>query len=136
MPEGPVDILVIEDSVTDLELMLYAWREKGLAERAKTVRDGAEALDFLFYSDHLPKVILLDLKLPKLHGLEVLRQVKSHPRTCTIPVVVLTSSGEECDVAESYRLGANSYVVKPVAWEEFKQTVTQVALYWTAVNRV
>lgn len=135
-PEGPADILVVEDSPTDLELMLYAWREKGLTRRARVVRDGAEALDFLFHSERLPKVILLDLKLPKVHGLEVLRQVKSHPRTRTIPVVVFTSSGEESDVVESYRLGANSYVVKPVPWEEFKQAVTEVALYWTTVNQV
>jgi two-component system response regulator len=136
MPEGPADILVVEDSPTDLELMCHAWREKGLACCARVVRDGAEALELLFGSERLPKVILLDLKLPKVNGLDVLRQVKSHPRTRSIPVVVLSSSSEERDVAESYRLGANSYVVKPVAWEEFKQTVTQVALYWTTVNQI
>lgn len=135
MPEGRADILLVEDSATDLELVLYAWREKGLNRATKVARDGAEALEFLFQSRHLPKVILLDLKLPKVHGLEVLRQVKSHPRTRAIPVVVFTSSGEESDVVESYRLGANSYVVKPVAWEEFKQTVTQLALYWTTINQ-
>jgi CheY-like chemotaxis protein len=125
-----VDILLVEDNQDDCELALRALRREPLANNIFIVRDGEQALNFLFCAgayadrtfDHPPKLVLLDLKLPKVNGLEVLKQVKSDPRTRHIPVVVLTSSKEERDLAASYNLGANSYIQKPVDFEQFRQT--------------
>lgn len=143
MNENPVEILLVEDNPNDVELTLHALRENKLSNRIEVVRDGAEALDFIFgagpYSerrkDEHPKIILLDLKLPKVDGLEVLRQIKSDPRTQKIPVVVLTSSHEDPDIQESYRLGVNSYIVKPVDFEQFTEAVRQLGLYWLLLNQ-
>ncbi len=137
-----VEILLVEDNPNDVELTLHALRKNNLANRIEVVRDGAEALDFIFCTgayarrkiEQAPKVILLDLKLPKVDGLEVLRRVKADPRTRAIPVVVLTSSREERDIVESYRLGVNSYIVKPVDFQQFSEAVHQVELYWLLVN--
>ena len=137
-----VDILLIEDNPHDVELTLRALRTHNLANNVVVVRDGAEALDFFFGSgayanrkiENAPKVALLDLKLPKVDGLEVLRTIKSDERTKGIPVVVLTSSREEQDVVESYKLGVNSYLVKPVVFDQFIDVVTQLGLYWLLVN--
>ncbi len=138
-----VEILLVEDNPTDAELAMRALRKSNLANKLVWVKDGAEALDFVFaagsYSGRRiqngPKVILLDLRLPKVDGMEVLRRVKSDERTRTIPVVVLTSSKEDRDVAESYRLGVNSYISKPVAFEEFAKVVSELGLYWMLVNK-
>ncbi len=137
-----VEILLVEDNPNDEELTLRALRKHNLANRVHVVRDGAEALEFIFatgaYTDRKvengPKVILLDLKLPKVDGLEVLRRVKSDERTKATPVVVLTSSREERDVVESYKLGVNSYIVKPVDFDQFIQAVTQLGMYWMLLN--
>ena len=137
-----VEILLVEDNPTDLELTLHALSRHNLTNRIEIVRDGAEALDFIFctgaYADrHIsdnPKVILLDLKLPKVSGLEVLKRVKSDPRTKHIPVVVLTSSGEQRDVIDSYQLGVNSYITKPVDFDQFTEAVRQFGLYWLLLN--
>lgn len=134
MAENPVEILLVEDNPNDVELTLHALKRNHLTNRVHIVRDGAEALDFLFGSgssldrpiQETPRVILLDLKLPKVDGLEVLRRVKGDPRTRMIPIVVLTSSREERDVVESYRLGVNSYIIKPVDFEQFTEAVRQV----------
>ena len=138
-----VEILLVEDNPNDEELTLRALRKHNLANRVHVVRDGAEALEFIFatgaYTDRKmengPKVILLDLKLPKVDGLEVLRRVKSDERTKATPVVVLTSSREERDVVESYKLGVNSYMVKPVDFDQFIQAVSQLGLYWLLLNQ-
>jgi CheY-like chemotaxis protein len=138
-----VDILLVEDSPTDVELTLRSLQRARLANPIFTVRDGAEALDFLFgtgaHADRAgaapPKVIFLDLKLPKVSGLEVLEQLKSDPRTRDIPVVVLTSSEGAPDIKESYRLGANSYLVKPVDFEKFLEAVAHAGLYWLIHNK-
>jgi CheY-like chemotaxis protein len=138
-----VEILLVEDNPNDEELTLRALRKNNLANRVHVVRDGAEALEFIFatgpYSDRKvengPKVILLDLKLPKVDGLEVLRRIKSDDRTKLTPVVVLTSSREERDVVESYKLGVNSYMVKPVDFDQFIQAVSQLGLYWLLLNQ-
>ena len=126
-----VEILLVEDNPQDLELALHALRKANLANRIQVARDGAEALDFIFCEgayaarkiEDIPKVILLDLKLPKVDGLEVLQRIKADPRTRTIPVVVLTSSKEQSDVVESYKLGVNSYIVKPVNFDQFAEAV-------------
>ena len=143
MNDRPVEILLVEDNPNDVELTLHALKKNNIANRIEIVRDGAEALDFIFCTgayaprniDHAPKVILLDLKLPKVDGLEVLRQIKSDPRTRTIPVVVLTSSREERDIVESYNLGVNSYIVKPVDFEQFTEAVRHLGLYWLLLNQ-
>ena len=143
MVERPVEILLVEDNPNDVELALHALKKNNIANRIEVARDGAEALDFIFcagaYSqrnmDNPPKVILLDLKLPKVDGLEVLRQIKSDPRTRAIPVVVLTSSREDRDIVESYHLGVNSYIVKPVDFEQFTEAVHTLGLYWLLLNQ-
>ena len=137
-----VEILLVEDNPHDLELAKRALRKSNLANRIQVARDGAEALDFIFgEGDHAgrpvedtPKVILLDLKLPKVDGLEVLRRIKEDPRTKSIPVVMLTSSKEQNDVVESYKLGVNSYIVKPVNFERFAEAVQQLGFYWLLLN--
>lgn len=137
-----VEILLVEDNPNDVELALHALGKHKLANHIQVVRDGAEALDFIFaegaYSDRRvengPKVILLDLKLPKIDGLEVLRRVKADPRTKHIPVVVLTSSSEERDVVESYELGVNSYITKPVDFDQFTEAVRHLGYYWLLLN--
>ncbi len=143
MTEKPVQILLVEDDPNDVELTLHALKKHNLANRVEVVRDGAEALEFIFCSgayahrsvENGPRVILLDLQLPKVDGLEVLRRVKADPRTKMIPVVVLTSSREERDVVESYKLGVNSYIVKPVDFEQFTESVRQLGLYWVLLNQ-
>lgn len=143
MSEHDVEILLVEDNPNDEELTLHALRRNKVSNRIHVVRDGAEALEFIFcggaYADrsiyNSPKVILLDLKLPKVDGLEVLRRVKGDERTHDIPVVVLTSSREERDLVESYKLGVNSYIVKPVDFDQFTDCVRQIGLYWMLVNQ-
>jgi CheY-like chemotaxis protein len=138
-----VEILLVEDNPNDVELTLHALKKNNLANHIEIVRDGAEALDFLFCRgvfaerdmESGPKVVLLDLKLPKVDGLEVLKQIRSDPRTKAIPVVVLTSSREERDIADSYNLGVNSYVAKPVDFEQFTEAVRQLGLYWLLLNQ-
>jgi two-component system, response regulator len=138
-----VEILLVEDNPRDVEMTLRALKKRNLANKVHVAKDGAEALDYLFatgaYADrdknHLPKVVLLDLKLPKVSGLDVLRKVKGDERTRTIPVVVLTSSQEETDMIESYRLGVNSYIVKPVDFDKFVDAVSEVGLYWLVINK-
>ena len=139
---GKVEILLVEDNPTDAELSIRALRRHYLADKLVWVKDGVEALDFLFYEGAYAdrkgealKVVLLDLRLPKIDGLEVLRRMRADSRTKLLPVVVLTSSKETSDVVESYRLGANSFISKPVGFDEFSDTVAQLGLYWLAVNR-
>lgn len=137
------EILLIDDDPADVELTLHALRAENLSNRIQVARDGAEALDILFcrgpYSDRTfeepPRIVLLDLKLPKIDGLELLRSLKSDVRTQAIPVVVLTSSREERDRVMSYRLGVNSYIQKPVDFEQFRQVIKQLGLYWLVVNQ-
>ena len=140
----PVDILIVEDSPEDLELALRALRKANLALRIEVARDGQDALDFLFCTgahvdrrvEDKPSVVLLDLKLPKVDGLEVLRAHRSTiARTRTIPTVVLTSSNEETDIVKSYELGVNSYVVKPVNFDQFAAAVQKLGLYWLLLNQ-
>jgi two-component system response regulator len=139
----PIDILLVEDNPQDAELTIRALRGRGLANRLLVVGDGAEALDFVFcrgrYTDrqmtHPPKVILLDVRLPKLNGLEVLREIKADPRTHSIPVVMVTSSQEDPDVKAAYELGANSYVVKPVEFDAFMDVMSNLGFYWLLVNQ-
>ena len=139
-----VEILLVEDNPTDAELCIRALKKHNLANKLVWVKDGAEALDFIFgtgaYSGRTangkpPKVILLDLRLPKVDGLEVLRRIKSDERTKAIPVVVVTSSKEDRDVAESYKLGVNSFISKPVAFEEFADKMSHLGMYWLLINR-
>lgn len=130
-----IDILLVEDNANDAELTLRALKQRNLANQVHVCRDGAEAIDFFARSKGpVPKVILLDLKLPKVDGLEVLRHYKAHERTKTIPVVVLTSSREGPDIERAYALGANSYIVKPVDFEAFARAVSEVGLYWLLLN--
>lgn len=144
-PSNPVaaaGILLVEDNPRDAELTLRTLKKHNLANQVTWVKDGAEAIDFVFGAsddsngtvEHLPQLILLDLKLPKVDGHEVLHRMKSDPRTRAIPVVMLTSSREEADVDRSYALGVNSYIVKPVEFESFAQAVTQVGMYWLLLN--
>jgi two-component system response regulator len=139
----PIELLLIEDNPQDLELALLALHQGSIPPRIHVSRDGAEALDFIFchgpfaerHITNQPKVILLDLKLPKIDGLEVLKRLKEDPRTAMIPVVVLTSSKEQSDVVESYKLGVNSYIVKPVNFERFTEAVRDLGLYWMRLNQ-
>lgn len=139
----PVEILLVEDNPQDLELALRALRKAKLSNRVQVARDGEEAIEFIFCEgphatrnmDDAPRLILLDLKLPKIHGLEVLRRLKTDLRTRRIPVVVLTSSKEQRDVIESYHLGVNSYIVKPVNFESFVSSVQQLGMYWLLLNQ-
>jgi len=138
-----VDILLVEDNPTDAELTLRALKKHNLTNNVEWVKDGAAALDFLFRrgdyavrGNSNPRVVLLDLRLPKVDGLEVLKQMRANEPTRLIPVVVMTSSKEERDVVASYQLGANSFVSKPVGFEEFARTVAELGLYWMLVNRV
>lgn len=137
--EGEVEILLVEDDPAELELTLHVLRAEKLCNRVRVARDGEEALCHLFGSESrnrsLPRLILLDLKLPKIDGFEVLRRIKTSERTHDIPVVVLTSSREERDRVESYRLGVNSYIQKPVNFEDFRSVVKQIGMYWLLVNQ-
>lgn len=138
-----VEVLLVEDNPDDIQLTLHAFKKNNFSNRIVIVRNGEEALDFLFcrgsYAERSisqrPKVILLDLKLPKVDGLEVLRQIKSDPRTQTIPVVVMTSSDDERDIVESYHFGVNSYIVKPLDFQRFVEAVRQLGLYWLLLNQ-
>ena len=139
MSQQAVEILLIEDNPADVELTLAALRRNNLANQIHVCRDGEEALQYLLADDGSTaaalKLVLLDLKLPKVDGLEVLRAIKSDPRTQALPVVVLTSSREERDLVESYRLGTNSYIQKPVNFAEFREIVRQIGLYWLVINQ-
>ena len=138
-----VDILLVEDTQDDIDLALHALRQGKLANTIFVVRDGEEALEFLFCRgpfsersiDRPPKLVLLDLKLPKVDGLQVLKAVKGDPRTKTIPIVIMTSSKEERDMVESYNSGVNSYIQKPVDFDQFRNTVKTLGLYWLVVNQ-
>ena len=138
-----IEILLVEDSPEDAEMTMRALRKRNLANQVYWVKDGAEALDYLFATGqyagrdkkHPPKLVLLDIKMPRIDGIEVLRRIKASDLR-TIPVVVMTSSNEERDVLESYRLGVNSYIVKPVLFEAFLDTVAKIGLYWVLSNRV
>jgi len=142
-PSEIVEILLVEDNPHDLALTLRALKKAHLANHIQVCRDGEEAVDFLFAKgafasrniDQTPKVVLLDIKLPKVDGLEVLRRIKSDPHTKIIPVVMLTSSKEQRDVIESYNLGVNSYIVKPVNFDGFFAAIEQLGLYWLLVNQ-
>jgi len=133
MPEE-VEILLVEDNPNDAELTLRALKQRKLANQVHLCRDGAEAMEFFDAAGPVPKVVLLDLKLPKMDGLEVLRRLKADQRTKAIPVVILTSSREEPDIERAYELGANSYIVKPVDFEAFARAVSEVGLYWLLLN--
>jgi two-component system response regulator len=143
MNTDEVDILLADDSQDDIDLTLHALRGENLANHVFVVRDGEEALEFLFCTgphagrsfDHPPKLVLLDLKMPKVDGMQVLKQLKSDSRTKTIPVVLMTSSREERDLANGYELGVNSYIQKPVDFAEFRKAVKSLGLYWLVTNR-
>jgi len=142
MNDSPIELLLVEDNPADQELTLHVLKRHNLANRVKIARDGAEALEFLFGSESeprteetVPRIILLDLKLPKVSGLEVLGRLKADPRTKHIPVVVLTSSRQDADLARCYELGVNSYVVKPVDFGQFAEAVRQLGLYWLLLNQ-
>ena len=138
-----VEVLLVEDNASDAEMTIRALKKNNLANRLLHLKDGAQALDFIFaegeYADrqikHTPKVILLDLKMPKVNGKEVLQKIKSDARTRKIPVVVLTSSREDPDIKDCYDLGVNGYVVKPVEFDEFHKAISDLGLYWMVVNQ-
>ena len=140
---NPVEILLVEDNADDLDMTTRALRKANLANKIQVARDGVEALEFIFGEgahagrkiESVPKLILLDLKLPKVDGFEVLKRIKGDPRTKLIPVVILTSSKEQRDVIESYQLGVNSYIVKPVNFEAFVQAVADLGMYWMLLNQ-
>jgi CheY-like chemotaxis protein len=142
MTENPIDILLVEDNPSDVALALHAFKKHKLTNHIQVLRDGAEALEFLFGTGAYaqrdissgPRVLLLDLKLPLVSGLEVLRRLKADPRTQPIPVVMLTSSREERDIVESYQLGVNSYIVKPVDFAQFTEAMRTLGMYWLLLN--
>jgi two-component system response regulator len=136
MADEQIEILLAEDNAEDAEMTMRALRRNHIANQLHWARDGAEALEYIRAAVRAPKLILLDIKMPRVDGIEVLRQLKADPATRAIPVVVMTSSNEERDVVESYRLGVNSYIVKPVQFDEFMQTVAKIGLYWMLTNRV
>ena len=143
MEMNGVEILLVEDNPSDLQLTLHALRKRNLANHIEVARDGEEALDFLFCRGRFsarspltaPKLVLLDLKLPKVDGLEVLKQLKSNEHTKAVPVIVLTSSKEDQDIVNSYKLGVNSYIQKPVDFSSFQQIIEQLGLYWLVDNQ-
>ena len=144
MQENTIEIILVEDNPPDVDMTLSALKERNLGNKVLVRRDGAEALDYIMKNvdcrpgqadDHRPKVILLDLKLPKIDGLEVLRRIRSDERTESVPVVILTSSDEERDRIASYELGANSYVVKPVGFDDFVRAVAELGCYWVLMNK-
>jgi CheY-like chemotaxis protein len=138
-----IEVLLVEDNASDAEMTILALKQNNLANKLLHVKDGAAALDFIFaegeYADrqieNKPKVILLDLKMPKINGIEVLQKIRADERTKTIPVVVLTSSKEDPDIKKCYELGVNSYVVKPVEFDQFQKAISEVGLYWMIVNQ-
>jgi CheY-like chemotaxis protein len=143
MNSDELEILLVEDNQDDMDLALHALRRENLANNIVVARDGEQALDFLFCRgafahrsfEHPPKLVLLDLKLPKVDGMEVLKQIKTDPRTKNIPAVIMTSSKEERDLVAGYNLGANSYIQKPVDFDQFRETVKSVGLYWLLINQ-
>jgi len=144
MSSSEIEIVIVEDDPNDAELLVRVFRKLGVANKIVLLKDGAEALDYLFargaYADRSvdgdPKIIILDLKLPKVNGIEVLQKIKSDERTRRVPVVVLTSSKETRDVKDAYGLGVNSYVTKPIKFEEFAKIVTELGMYWLLVNKL
>jgi len=142
-PNSGLEILLVEDNPDDLELTLHALRSDNVANRIEVARDGEEALDYFYRRGRFvgrpkgsqPSLVLLDLKLPKVDGIEVLQVIKNDPATRAIPVVVLTSSKEEIDMVMSYQLGVNSYIQKPVDFKQFRETVKQLDLYWLVINQ-
>lgn len=140
-----IEILLVEDNPHDAEMALRALKKNNLSNKVLVVTDGEEALDFIFARgkfsgrdkdfNYLPKMILLDLKLPKVNGIEVLKEIKSNPETQVIPVIVLTSSQEDKDIVESYKLGVNSYIVKPVDFDKFVEAVRHLGFYWLLLNK-
>lgn len=144
MMDKPVDILLVEDNPNDIELAVFAFSKNGLTDRVQIVRDGVEAVDFLFCEGQFagrnplsgPKIVLLDLKLPKLDGFQVLEKIKKNDRTKTIPVIALTTSHEVSDIARSYASGVNSYIVKPVEFQQFAEAIRMIVQYWLTLNVV
>jgi two-component system response regulator len=143
MTQAEVEILLVEDNANDIELTLHALRAENLSNLIQVARDGEEALDYLLcrgqYAgrnhEHQPRLVLLDLKLPKVNGIEVLRAIKGDARTKAIPVVILTSSREEVDLINGYKLGTNAYVQKPVDFSQFREVVKQLGMFWLVVNQ-
>ena len=142
MNDKSVEILLVEDNPNDEMLALHAFKRNNIANKVYVVRDGAEALEFIFCTGAYalrrienPKLILLDLKLPLVDGIEVLRRIRSDPRTRMVPVVMLTSSSDDRDIIESYQLGVNSYIVKPMDFEQFSETTRQLGCYWLLMNK-
>ncbi len=143
MADQGVEILLVEDNPNDVKLAMHAFRTHNVANLVHVARDGAEALEYVFctgrYADrkieNRPRIVLLDLKLPMIDGIEVLRRVKADPRTRSVPIVVMTSSNEERDIVETYDLGVNSYIVKPVDFEQFTEVVRQLGYYWLVLNQ-
>jgi two-component system, response regulator len=143
MSENPIEILLIDDSLSDVTLAMHAFKKFHLANHVQVLRDGAAALEYFFGADDkssptrniIPKVILLDLKLPLVSGVEVLRRLKADPHTQCIPVVMLTSSREERDIVECYKLGVNSYIVKPVDFAQFTEAMRVLGMYWVLHNQ-
>ncbi len=139
MTDSVIEIVLVEDNPNDAELIMRVFKKHNITNKFILFKDGAEAIDYLFAENHAdalrPKAILLDLKLPKLNGIEVLRRLKSDERTRNIPVVVLTSSREERDLKDAYELGVNSYVTKPIKFDEFAKAVAELGLYWMVLNK-